>query len=385
MESTKNGAIYLRLSREDGKETESESISNQRRMLMQFAQTHHITIAYEFIDDGVSGTTQNRKALQKMFRLIEEGCIRTVLVKDLSRLSRDYIHTGELVEEWFPRHDVRLISVSDGVDTGTTSPSNDVFAIRAVMDDWYARDISRKVRTAIRTKQLAGFCTSASLPFGYCRESDMIAVNQEQAEIIQWIFQEYTAGSSCNIIAQKLRNNGQQTAHSLSWSDTTVRRILMNPAYTGNLQLHKTEKFNYKSNHRISLPESEYISYSVPPIISEQQFTSAQKRIQANGHHSYPKHALAGLVFCAVCGAPMHISANEADGRTICSSRKRFQNCSAPSVKNSVLENAVNNILKADGIPENQIQYHKLISWIRVSPDIITVCMKYKSHHNVKK
>ena len=173
----KAGAIYLRLSREDRRGAESESIANQRSLLLQYAQAHHISVAYEFADDGITGTSQNRKSLQKMYRAIEDGLIGTVLVKDLSRLSRNYIHTGKLVEEWFPQNGVRLISVDDGVDTGMISPSNDIFAIRAVMDDWYARDISRKVRAALYAKQHAGFCTSASLPFGYYRNNQQIIVD----------------------------------------------------------------------------------------------------------------------------------------------------------------------------------------------------------------
>lgn len=372
LDTKKKGAIYLRLSREDGKETESESISNQRRLLLQFAQTHGIPIHYEFIDEGISGTTQNRKSLQKMYRAIEDGYIGTVLVKDLSRLSRNFIHTGELVEEWFPKHGVRLISVADGVDTSIVSPSNDIFAIRAVMDDWYARDISRKVRAAIRTKQRAGFCTCATLPFGYYRNEDEILIHAEQAEIVRRIFEDYVSGLSCREIANRL-----------AWNDATVRRILMNPAYAGRLLLHKTEKYNYKSNRRIRLPESEYISFPVKPIISEQQFAQVQQMLAANGHRIYQKHALAGLVYCAVCGSQMHISGNAADGRAICSMRKRFGTCFAPSVKCSVLTDAVKKVLNEDGVHEGERNYHRYLSCIRVSPEHITICLKYRIQKSV--
>lgn len=345
---------------------------------MQYAQNNHIPIAYEYVDDGVSGTTRNRKSLQKMYKAIEEGYIGTVLVKDLSRLSRDYIHTGELVEEWFPKHGVRLISVADGVDTGITSPSNDVFAIRAVMDDWYARDISRKVRAAIYTKQKAGFCTSAALPYGYYRISNEIRICTERAENVKRIFNAYESGESCREIAYRFKASDR----SMSWNDTTIRRMLMNPAYIGRLELHKTEKFNYKSSRKIILPESDYIIYSIPSIISEQQFALIRKMIASNGHRSYQKHALAGMVYCAVCGSPMHISGNPEDGRAICSARKRFHSCTASSVKCSTLTDAADRVLRNDGISDNQINYQKMLAWIRVSPDTISICVKYKPQNH---
>ncbi len=367
LDRMKNGAIYLRLSREDSKENESESISNQRRLLLQFAQNHGIPIAYEFVDDGISGTTQNRKSLQKMYRAIEDGYIGTVLVKDLSRLSRNFIHTGELVEEWFPKHGVRLISVADGVDTSIVSPSNDIFAIRAVMDDWYARDISRKVRAAIRTKQRAGFCTCATLPYGYYRNAEEIVVDSAQAETVKRIFEAYASGKSCLEIAR-----------IWNWNDATVRRILMNPVYIGRLQLHKTEKYNYKSDRRIRLPESEYITFPVQPIISEQLFEIVQGKLAENSHSKYRKHALAGLVFCAECGLRMHISGNAAEGRAICSMRKRFRSCSLPSLSCHELINAVNSVLNKDGIAAQEINYRKYVSMIRVSAEQITIALTYR-------
>ena len=343
----KAGAIYLRLSREDRRGAESESIANQRSLLLQYAQAHHISVAYEFADDGITGTSQNRKSLQKMYRAIEDGLIGTVLVKDLSRLSRNFIHTGKLVEEWFPQNGVRLISV------------------RAVMDDWYARDISRKVRAALYAKQHAGFCTSASLPFGYYRNNQQIIVDDLQAEIVKSVYQKYEAGASFCEITRYLKCR-PDSADQRKWSDTSVRRILMNSAYTGAFLLHKTEKSSYKSNHRIRLPESEYITYPVPPIISEQQFQHVQKMISLHAHTAYPKHFLAGSIFCAVCGAPMHISGTGERGRVICSSRKRFQSCDAPSVRCSELLDAFRRVCRKDGIPETESVMRRVLSCIRV-------------------
>ena len=381
------GAIYMRLSREDNKEHESESIANQRRLLHQYAIAHHISILAEYSDDGITGTTQNRKGLQKLFSAIEEGSVHTVLVKDLSRLSRNYLHTGMLIEEWFPQHGVRLISVDDGIDTGIISPSNDIFAIRAVLDDWYARDISRKVRAAISAKQSAGYCTSASLPYGYYRKNSEILIDERKAEIVRMIFDLYESGHSCCSISRTLQNqsNEPMPIDSMRWNDSTVRRILTNPAYTGTLQIHKSVKFSYKSSRRIHLPESEFISYPIPPIISHIQYTAVQELISRNGHCRYPRNWLSGIVYCALCGAPMHISGNMNNGRIICSTRKRFQTCSAPSISCSEVSEAIRNAFDEDEIPDSEAMYRRMIRTIRISPEMVTICLNYRKPEQDKR
>ena len=373
-------ALYMRLSREDKRTQESESIGNQRLLLRQYAEKHGLVVHYEYTDDGISGTTQNRKGLQGLFQAIEAGLVQVVLIKDLSRLSRNYLHTGTLIEEWFPQHGVRLISVDDNIDTGNISPSNDMFAFRAVLDDWYARDISRKVRAAIAAKQCAGFCTCASLPFGYDRYGQEVRVDHAKANIIRQIYDSYESGNSCCRIASLLRVQLTKSANTyyLLWNDATIRRILMNPAYIGRLQLHKTKKFSYKSCRKISLPESEYITYPVPPIITIPQFLKVQELILKNGHKGAHKHWLCGLVFCAACGAPMHISGDEMQGRIICSTRKRFQSCTVPSLRCSVLLDEIKSVFKQDGIPFIKVNYRNLIKEIRISSDTILIRMKYK-------
>ena len=373
-------ALYMRLSREDKRTQESESIGNQRLLLRQYAEKHGLVVRYEYTDDGISGTTQNRKGLQSLFRAIEAGLVQAVLIKDLSRLSRNYLHTGTLIEEWFPQHGVRLISVDDNIDTGNISPSNDMFAFRAVLDDWYARDISRKVRAAIVAKQYAGFCTTASLPFGYERNGQEIRIEQAKADVIRQIYDSYVSGNSCCRIASLLRVQLTKSANTdyLLWNDATIRRILMNPAYIGCLQLHKTKKFSYKSCRKISLPESEYITYPVPPIITISQFLKVQDLLFRNGHRRNRKHWLFGMVSCAECGAPMHISGDEAQGRIICSTRKRFQSCTVPSLRCSVLLDEIKNAFIQDEIPLSEVNFRNLIKEIRISADTILIRMNYK-------
>ena len=375
MSNEKSGAIYLRLSRDDRHSAESESISNQRRLLLQYASDHGIPVAFEFSDDGISGTTQNRSGLRGLCQAVEEGWIDTVLIKDLSRLSRNYIYTGELVEQWFPQHSVRLISVEDHVDTGMVSPANDVFAIRAVMDDWYARDISRKVRAAIYAKQRAGFCTSAALPYGYFRSEGKILPDAEKVEVIRHLFALYEAEQSCYRTAMHL-NTVRFAATERKWNDTSVRRILKNTAYIGKLLLHVTEKASYKSTRKIRLPDHAAVIYPVPPVISADQFQRVQCLLRQHAHHPNPKHWLAGLVFCTVCGGNMTVSDDRYGGRLICSTRKRFGTCRAPSMQIAELMRMIGMVLSQNRLPADSAACRRLISAVRIAPESATIILR---------
>lgn len=378
---TKTGAIYLRLSRDDNIGTESESITSQRLFLLQYAERNHIEIGYEFSDDGISGTNWQRRSLQNLLQTIESGYIDTVLVKDLSRLSRDYIRTGELLETWFPEHGVRLIAVSDGVDTGIQSALNDFFPIRAVMDDWYARDISRKVRSALYARQQAGICTAANLPYGYERSGDTVKICTETAEIVQSIYHAYQNGASCCAIAGALNTAGVTPVRKSAsgWNDATVRRILCNPAYVGRLMLHKTEKRSYKSHQKRFLPASEHIVYRVPPLISDALFLQVQQRMKCAAHKLKPKDWLSGVVFCAQCGGRMYCTGSNHDARLICGTRKRRKLCENPSIKREMLIGMIESALAADSISVQSDLLPALIEHIAVSQDTVMLRVKYRN------
>ena len=373
-----SGAIYMRLSREDGcGNPESASISSQRILLMQYARSHGIAVGYQFVDDGISGTTMKRDAFRRMLALIKSGTIRTLLVKDLSRLSRDYIRTGALLEHWFPAHGVRFISVDDGIDTQSAAASGDFFPIRAVMDDWYARDISRKVRAALYARQSAGYCTAAALPFGYCRNGSNIIINQKQAETVRQIFHVYTEGTGFRQIADMLRDPASPLfSPERRWSDVSVRRILTNPAYIGKLRLHITEKLSYKSEIRIKSKNP--ISCTVQPIISEQEFEAVQERILSRGHSRSSAHWLSGRITCGCCGARMHIAGAGEKCRIICGMRKRGGDCRNPSVSMTILLRMICEQLQRDGIPEPQTHCRSLIESICISADTVTVRVRYR-------
>ena len=160
-------ALYIRLSKEDEREGPSQSIQNQESLLRAFVETHHLTVADCYIDDGYSGTNFERPGFQRMIRDIEAHKVNLVLTKDLSRLGRDYILTGHYMERYFPEHRVRYISLLDGIDTGTDAAANDITPFRAIMNDMYAKDISKKIKSVKRDKQRKGEFIGGKPVYGY--------------------------------------------------------------------------------------------------------------------------------------------------------------------------------------------------------------------------
>ena len=148
--------MYIRLSREDGDKQESESIGNQRKILQRYVKENNLTLIKEYIDDGVSGTTFNRPGFNELLQDIENKSINMVITKDLSRLGRDYIKTGEYIENYFPEKNIRYVAITDGIDTYIDSTNNDITPFKAIMNDYYAKDISKKIRSVYKEKQKNG-------------------------------------------------------------------------------------------------------------------------------------------------------------------------------------------------------------------------------------
>ena len=160
-------AIYIRLSKEDDSLGESESIQNQKTLLTKYVNEQGYTLVDIYIDDGYTGTNFNRPGFQKMLKDIEDGKVNMVITKDLSRLSRDYIGTGEYVEKWFPLHNVRYVALTDNIDTFLDNSNNDIAPFKAILNDMYAKDLSKKIRTALHTMQSEGKWVGGCPPFGY--------------------------------------------------------------------------------------------------------------------------------------------------------------------------------------------------------------------------
>ncbi len=337
--------MYLRLSRDDGTEGESGSITNQRFFLRQFASEHLLEICGEYSDDGLSGMRWDRPGFQSMLRAAEAGLVKTILVKDLSRLSRDYIRVGELIERWFPEHGVRLIAAADGIDTASNISANDFSPLKAVMNDWYAKDISRKVRAAISARRNAGICTAARLPYGYIRRNGEIVAVPEYAGTVRLIAEQYLSGRSFCGVAAWLNEQGIPSPGGGTWSDAGIRRILTNQAYVGVLHLHITERLSYKSRKKLQIPLQEQTVISVPPILSAIVFNAVQERISERSHNRGGNNWLSGRCRCGICGHLMTLSS----GRLRCSGRLHQNGCNNPSIPANMLEDLLSAAFHENG------------------------------------
>lgn len=362
-------ALYLRLSRDDGTVSDSESIVNQKLFLLEYAKTHSLNVVEIFSDDGYSGLSFDRPEFKHMIKMIEEKKINTVITKDLSRLGRDYIEVGNYIDKYFPMHGVRYIAVNDGIDTDSTSSANDMTPFRAVFNDMYAKDISKKVRTALTTKKISGKFIGAQPPFGYRKDphdKNHLIIDEESAVYVRRIYGEFLAGSTIlgiahGLSADKIPTPSEQkktvaARKNCIWNDTIVRRILTNPTYAGHITQNMTRKISYKINKKVRLPQSEWIiiKNTHDAIISQEDFDAVSeilaKRRYNKQKRSGKTHLLSGLVFCKDCGGGMSF-VRQSETRTylVCGRWRKNAKlgvCSSHSIRELYVENIIKDKLK---------------------------------------
>lgn len=266
-------ALYCRLSRDDNMDTESNSIQNQKKILQKAAKEKGYADTLFFVDDGITGTTMKRPGFQKMITAIEAGYISAVFVKDLSRLGRNYIEVGKLTEEFFPEHDVRLIAVSDGVDSD--EGDNEFTPFRNIMNEWYAKDISKKRKIVNKMKGNAGIPLSQP-PYGYIKNPDdsrFWVIDPEAADVVRRIYDMALEGYGLAEIANALgvdgivnptyywrskgvnRSGSKSTLEPTKWGHTTIKKILTLQEYCGDVINFKSYSKSYKMKRRIENPE----------------------------------------------------------------------------------------------------------------------------------
>lgn len=239
-------ALYCRLSREDGDRMESDSIGNQRKLLEEYIENHpELTVAECYADDGYTGTNFQRPAFQRMLRDMESGCIRCVLVKDLSRFGRDYIETGRYLERWLPEHGVRFIAVTDNIDSARGAYDM-MMPLKNLFNTQYARDISQKVKSALRAKQQRGEFIGAFASYGYCkdpRNRNRLVIDPPAAEVVRRIFALFENGTGKLRIARQLNEEGIPCPSEY--------KRLTGEKYRNNHRLAATTYWTYATIHRI--------------------------------------------------------------------------------------------------------------------------------------
>ena len=326
--------LYERLSRDDNLEGESYSIGNQKKLLAKVAKEKGYTNLVHFLDDGISGVTMDRPGFVEMLRQLEQGKAAAVFVKDLSRLGRNYIEVGRLTEEFFPDHDIRLVAVSDNIDTA--EGENELAPIRNLFNEWYARDISKKRRISNKIKGNAGE-PMGQPPYGYIKDPNdpkHWIVDDEAAQVVRRVYSMTLEGFGTEQIATQLEKDGVLTPRAYwltkgikrpgkgkqqpptKWNSSTITKILSLQEYCGDILNFKTYSKSYKNKKRIDNDRENWVVFQdVHEAIIEravyeqvqQKRGKIRKRRTNNGEHNM----FSGLLVCADCGSNLHFHFNQ--------------------------------------------------------------------------
>jgi len=339
MEDYKVG-LYLRLSRDDkNSDSESMSISNQRTMLMEFTEERGWHVEDIYIDDGISGTTFERPSFKRMVLDIEKKRINTVIVKDLSRLGRNYVKVGEYTDFFFPKHHVRFIAVTENIDS---EKDNDIAGFLNVVHEHYAKDVSRKIRASQKSLMKKGFFLGSQPPLGYVKSPEdkhKLIVDEDGAAIVRRLFHMYAIGHTARHIADTFNQEGvpspreyyfkligqpnPYTAETVLWGSATVMRILRNQVYLGHMCSGKRRNRSFKLKQRDVVPKDKWIvvENTHEPIIDEVTWARVQGRLLQNKSNSKARTVksennklpalFAGKLKCADCKAFMHYTSSK--------------------------------------------------------------------------
>lgn len=362
-------ALYIRLSKEDENEGPSQSVTNQKSLLEEFVQQHRLSVYDTYVDDGWSGTNFDRPDFQRMIGDIEAKKVNMVITKDLSRLGRDYIMTGHYMERYFPEKRVRYISLLDGIDTGVESTANDITPFRAIMNDMYAKDISKKIKSVKRDKQRKGQFIGGKPTYGYKMhptEKNKIVIDEEVAPIVRRIFAMALDGMSCRKIAATLNEEGVPTPATYAglpvpnpgpytglWSSERISDMLQNETYIGNMVQGRSVKISYKSKKCLKQDRQDWVVVegTHEPLIDTETFRKVRMLVNSRKHTRSRTYdfLLKGMIFCHECGYPLAVlnrknAAGEDVLYFVCRTYQRFTKagvCSCHSIKEKTVTDAV--------------------------------------------
>ena len=364
-------ALYPRLSHEDELQGESNSISNQKRILETYAKQNGFTNLRWYTDDGYSGANFQRPGFQAMLADIEAGKVGTVIVKDMSRLGRNYLQVGMYTEMIFPQKNVRFIAINDGVDS--VQGENDFAPLRNIFNEWLVRDTSKKIKAVKRSKGMSGKPITSKPVYGYLMDEDEnFIIDEEAAPVVRQIYSLCLAGNGPTKIARMLTEQQIPTPGTLEyrrtgstrryhpgyeckWATNTVVHLLENREYTGCLVNFKTDKVSYKLKHSIENPPEKQVIFENhhEPIIDRETWERVQElRKQRKRPNRYDEVGLfSGILFCADCGSVMYQQRYQTDKRKqdcyICGSyKKRTRDCTAHFIRTDLLTAGVTENLR---------------------------------------
>ena len=371
---------YIRLSYTDDRSSESDSVSNQRKLIENFVERNpDIEVVSFKVDDGYSGIIFDRPAFKEMMQDVTNGEINCVIVKDLSRLGREYIETGRYLRKVFPAYGVQFIAITDNIDTAQDSSGDDLtVSVKNIMNEAYCRDISVKTRTALDVKRRNGDFVGAFTVYGYMKSEDnknLLIPDPYASRVVQNIFQMRLEGASALRIANELNRlgilsplaykknhglpyakNGYADSEDCKWSATTIIRILQDETYTGTLVQGRQGTSNYKIKQMEQKPESEWIRIpdAHEALITKQDFDLVQ-RIRGLDTRTSPKqdtvYLFSGVLICGCCGSRMTRKTNRVNGKEYhyyyCPTGKKHGCTNPVMLKESKLIDCVQESLKA--------------------------------------
>ena len=361
-------ALYCRLSRDDELSGDSNSIVHQKEILSAYAEKRGFENTRFYVDDGYSGTNFNRPDFLRMMDDVNNGLVGTIIVKDMSRFGRDYIMVGYYTEIMLPQMDIRFIAVNDNVDSENQA-DNDFTPFRNIINEWYAKDTSKKIRSVLKAKGNSGKHLSVIPPFGYKKDpndNEKWLIDDDAAQIVRKIFRMYLDGNNMGSIARKLTEEGIETPKLYAenrgikhykaatypeiWSRISVEYILSNYEYTGCTVNFKTKRKSFKNKKQVIQSKEDWAVFegTQEAIIDKETFETVQK--MRGTKRAYTKfnevNIFSGLLYCADCGGRMTIRRRKEDRRKdafICSTyRKKKKNlCTEHAIKVSALEQIV--------------------------------------------
>ena len=317
-------ALYCRLSRDDEYNGDSMSIQNQKELLLKFANDNGYFNTEFFVDDGYTGTNFDRPDFKRLIEAVEDGKIGTVIVKDLSRFGREYLQTGFYTEMFLPDNDVRFIAINDSVDSD--DGDNDFAPFKNIINEWYAKDCSKKIRAVMKMKAQRGDCLTGIAPYGYMKDPNdkTKLIPSDRADYVKMMYRMAIEGCSCGEIATKMRSmnlpipkadnyirNGLENCASYPkypyyWLKATVKSILLNPVYTGRTVALRYTNKSYKNKKRIERPEDEWVitENTHEALVSREDYDTVYKRLSVKTRDKVtnPDNIFRGLVMCPDCG-----------------------------------------------------------------------------------
>ena len=322
-------ALYCRLSKDDGTNNESMSISTQKTMLKDYAKRNGFLNCQFYVDDGYSGTNYDRPAFRQLIEDIQDGEVSTLITKDLSRLGRNYLETGTYIEVFFPNHNVRYIAINDGVDS-IDNAQMDITPFRNIINEMYAKDTSRKIKSALHARRMQGKYMATTAPFGYQKDEkdhNHLVIDEVTAPVVELIFSIAEEGVGLHTICNRLRKakvmkpsfykkelfeRFTDEEKMYDWDTAYVSQILHNPVYAGNLTVadKPTKTMRSKKRQYIPYAEREIIYGTHEPIIEQNRWNNVQKILQSRppviGESSSGyDNIFRGIIKCADCGSAM--------------------------------------------------------------------------------